>query len=624
MIVKQSTQASRQFRELGLFGWFFETNYSFDAQSELRTMQEALRSSLSASEIVAKNHACSSTGTICHFADGGIAAIVGYPCWHASHLTKIAREKDQASALALAYTEHGSKFLDMLRGAFSFIIIHPQKHTLLAGIDRLGQFPLYYAKKRDGVIVGSSANSVLAHSAVNRELLEQGIYDYVYFHMVPSPVSIFQDLQKLPAGHYLEFNNGKAKINNYWRPKFEESSHAGFDQMAEEMRQLLRDSVRRSIHNQIAVGAFLSGGLDSSTVTGLLAELSQNTSRAYSIGFSAKGYDEMAYARITAKHFGVDLHEYYVTPEDVVDALPSIATSYDEPFGNSSALPTYFCARFAAEDGIQRLLAGDGGDEIFAGNERYAKQAIFEAYGKIPSFIRSDLLEPLLNSLPCRLPLIGKARSYVHQANIPLPDRLETYNVLHRHEPAEIFSNDFLAQVAVDIPLKLEQAIYNAPAEASTLNRMLYLDWQFTLADNDLRKVSHMCALAGVEVVYPMLDDKLVQFSCRLPGNWKLKDRKLRYFYKEALRNWLPRETINKKKKGFGLPFGVWMQTHKPLQELAYDNLLKLKKRAYFKSEFIDNAIDLHRNEHASYYGELIWILMVLELWMEQQQTSIK
>ncbi len=150
---------------------------------------------------------------------------------------------------------------------------------------------------------------------------------------------------------------------------------------------------------------------------------------------------------------------------------------------------------------------------------------------------------------------------------------------------------------------------------------MLYLDWQYTLADNDLRKVSHMCALAGVEVVYPMLDDNLVNFSCQIPSNWKIKDRDLRHFYKQSLTGWLPDATINKKKQGFGLPFGVWMETHKPLQEMAYENLLKLKKRPYFKPEFIDHTIDLHRNQHAAYYGELIWILMVLEMWIDAHIT---
>ena len=203
------------------------------------------------------------------------------------------------------------------------------------------------------------------------------------------------------------------------------------------------------------------------------------------------------------------------------------------------------------------------------------------------------------------------------RANVPLPDRLQSYNFLNRHRPEEIFASDFLAQISTASPSSLLQQVYHRPTDTSTLNRMLYLDWQFTLADNDLRKVSHMCAVAGVDVTFPMLDDKLVEFACQIPGSWKIKGKNLRHFYKKALHNWLPDETINKKKQGFGLPFGVWMQSHHPLQELAYDNLLKLKTRQWLNPAFIDKLIDLHRNGHAAYYGELIWVLTVLELWLD-------
>ncbi len=350
----------------------------------------------------------------------------------------------------------------------------------------------------------------------------------------------------------------------------------------------------------------------------MMSEVAEREVEAFSIGFAAEGYDEMPYARITAKHFGVKLHEYYVTPEDVVEALPKVAISYDEPFGNSSALPAYFCAKFAKENGIDRLLAGDGGDELFAGNERYAKQAIFQAYYHLPEWARQRILEPLANILPNSPQIFSKIQSYITQANIPLPDRLQTYNFLHRHNPTEIFSADFLAGVDCNIPLAYQRSTYHSLDNASALSRMLYLDWQYTLADNDLRKVSHMCAMAGIEVAYPMLDDELVSFSCRIPDKWKLENQKLRHFFKESLRDWLPRETINKKKQGFGLPFGIWMRTHRPLQELAYDSLTSLKNRHYFNAEFIDHVIALHRHGHASYYGELVWILTILELWMTE------
>ena len=224
-----------------------------------------------------------------------------------------------------------------------------------------------------------------------------------------------------------------------------------------------------------------------------------------------------------------------------------------------------------------------------------------------------------MRALPGGLPLVGKANSYIAQANTPLPDRLQSYNFLHRHLEADIFDPDFLAHVNPNVPLELQRDIYRRPGEGTDLNRMLYLDWQITLADNDLRKVSQMCALAGVDVVYPMLDNSLLDFSCQVPSKWKIKGNDLRHFYKFALRKWLPQQTISKDKQGFGLPFGVWMRTYNPLKEMAYDHLGALKQRGIIRADFIDRAIEMHQSEHAAYYGELVWILAVFEMWFSAQ-----
>lgn len=601
-----------------LAGWLDQSDTEQDAESALSKMRQASHSSLISDKICTPSVSCVTTDHIYHDAQSFTVAITGNPRWTNNTLNQLASQKGHAHALLSAYQQQDTNFLSELSGDFSFVLVNHKNHLVIAGTDRMGQCPLYYSLNNSGVVFGSSVSIVLAHPSVERKIQPQGIYDYVYFHMVPSPHSIFTGVNKLPAGHIVSIQNGSAKVSNYWQPQFSETIDSSFSEMGNQLRSELKKSVKRSMSSDISVGAFLSGGLDSSSVTGMLAEASEQQAQAFSIGFSAEGYDEMEFARITANHFGVKLHEYYVTPEDVVDALPLVAASYDEPFGNSSALPAYFCAKLAAENGIQRLLAGDGGDEIFAGNERYIKQNVFEAYRKIPRGLRRGIIEPITRKLPKSIPIFGKANSYLDQANTPLPDRLQSYNFLHRHKPNEIFCDDFVRQISVSIPLELQRDTYQRPVDALILNRMLYTDWQYTLADNDLRKVSHMCALAGVDVAYPMLDDDLVAFSCEIPSNWKIKGKDLRHFYKQSLTNWLPNETIHKKKQGFGLPFGVWMKTHKPLQEMAYDNMLALKQRGFFRPEFIDQAIDLHRNQHAAYYGELVWILTVLELWMSK------
>jgi asparagine synthase (glutamine-hydrolysing) len=329
----------------------------------------------------------------------------------------------------------------------------------------------------------------------------------------------------------------------------------------------------------------------------------------------------MQYARITAKHFATDHHEYYVTPDDVVSAIPQIAAAYDQPFGNSSAVPTLCCARLAKEDGIERLIGGDGGDELFGGNERYAKQYVFSLYEHIPASLREGLVGPLLRGVPTAngFSLLRKAKSYVEQASVAMPARLETYNLLDRIGRERIFTAPFLHAVDSHAPLMHIEQIYHRAEAQSLINRMLALDLRITLADNDLPKVKGMCALAGIDVTFPLLADEVVSFSARLAPELKLKGTKLRFFFKEALRGFLPEAIITKQKHGFGLPFGPWLTRHKPLQKIVAENLESLKDRAIIRSSFIDELTAQHLAEHAGYYGTLVWILVMLEQWMQKR-----
>jgi asparagine synthase (glutamine-hydrolysing) len=547
-------------------------------------------------------------------ADGLRIAMHGRPQWRSRDLAELARSEGLEAALGQAYRTHGRNLFEFIAGDFALVVADTARGRVLCGVDRMGRQQLYHAENGGQLGVGSTAEATLNAAGAERRLSNQNLFHYLYFHMVPAPGTAFEGVGKLPAAHSLTWSAGRQEVAPYWVPEFREPASAS----TQDLMGHLRKAVER-VANGEAIGAFLSGGLDSSTVSGLLAQLRPGEADTFSIGFDAKGYDEMAYARCAVNHFNTRAHEYYVTPDDVVRMVPKIAAAYDEPFGNSSALPAWFCARMAADEGITHLLAGDGGDELFAGNERYARQGVFERWGRIPTGVRRGLLEPVLTRLPGRPAFLRKARSYVEQARTPLPDRLQSYNFLHRIDPAIMLADDFLASVDLEAPLDLQRTIYHRPAGASELNRMMYLDWQITLADNDLRKVARMCELAGVEVSFPMLDDDLVEYSLRVPSALKLRNGRLRHFYKEAMEGFLPREIIDKKKHGFGLPFGVWMSSHEPLRDLAYDSLSSLKGRGYVRSDFIDGAIRLHREGHAGYYGELIWVLMMLELWLESR-----
>jgi asparagine synthase (glutamine-hydrolysing) len=457
------------------------------------------------------------------------------------------------------------------------------------------------------------------------DLDPQALFDYLYFHCIPSPRTIFKDVYRLPPGHYASFENGQVTVAPYWQPVFAAPREAvSFEKLKQEFRLHLRESVARQLDGS-KPACFLSGGTDSSTVAGMIREASGQQPASYSIGFEAEGYDEMAYARIAARRFDTEHHEYYVTPQDLVDSIPSVAAHYDQPFGNSSALPAYYCARMAHDNGVSKLLAGDGGDELFGGNSRYAKQRIFGWYQHLPAALRSGLMEPLFeSSWASNTRLLSKGSSYIEQAKVPMPARLQMYNLLLRLDPQQVLTPGFLERIDRRSPDRHQQSVWDQVGQASELNRTLAFDWRYTLGESDLPKVRETTALAGVRVGFPMLDQALLDFSLRLPDDYKLKGLKLRWFFKEALRGFLPDEILVKKKQGFGLPFGVWLMRHPGLMSLARESLLSLGQRGIVRPDFIQGLIHTHLPAHPGYYGEMVWILMMLEQWLLQRAPAYR
>ena len=544
--------------------------------------------------------------------DGLELVLLGRARWQGRATDRVALEE-----LARCFRRDGPAFLGGLRGQFLVCVLdHPHARGLVA-IDRTGTYPLAHARHREGLVFGTDARDVARHPAIRATVSKQAIFSYLYAHMVPSPDTVFDGVAKLQPGQYLAFGGGGIQVGTYWRMPYENGRNARFDERAETFRRLLRQGVARCI-DDAPFGCFLSGGTDSSTVCGLIAGQSPRPAQAYSIGFDVPGFDETDYARIAARHFGSDLHEHYVTPAEVCVAIPRVAAAYDEPFGNASAVPALICAQRAARDGIGVLLAGDGGDEIFGGNARYAKQKVFELYSRLPGGLRRQLIEPLLLHTPlfARGPL-AKLRSYVAQARVPLPDRLETYNFLERAALGEVFAPDFLDAVDPLRPIEIARRSYAEAPAGQAVNAMMHLDLKQTLADSDLRKVVRMCELAGVEVRFPLLDDDLVEFAAGLPEHWKVRRMRLRWFFKQALKDFLPGAILSKSKHGFGLPFGLWMRTDPGLQALAYDSLQQLKRRHIIQPAYLDLLRGHHRSGHASYYGVMIWILMMLEQWLQ-------
>lgn len=525
-----------------------------------------------------------------------------------------------AKEIITQYEQQGHSFLANLKGQFILSLIDKIQDSCLIANDTMATFPLFHTLSSEGQLTFSNHLGLITNSpSAKFEINPQAIYDYIYFHMIPSPITIFKNIFKLEPKQCLLFQKDQYSVETYAPTVFNENNSRSEDELAQDIFNTLDKSVQDCLTDSEKTGCFLSGGLDSSAVTGMLAKNSSNKAKSFSIGFPVAQYNEIDYARTAAKKFNTTQYEYFIQPEDVTNILHEVVASMDEPFGNSSIIPVYYCAKLAKENGVNHLLAGDGGDEIFAGNTRYSRQQVFEYYLKLPVFMRKKIIEPLADNSFFNSNFIGrKVKSYVSQAKISLPERLETYNFLHINSPDTVFSQHFLAQINQDSPTKLLKKTYDHPENTSTLNRILYLDWKHTLADNDLRKVNMMCELADIDVSYPMLSEDMIELSRQIPSTLKLTPKKLRYLYKKAMDGFLPDSIINKPKHGFGLPFGIWTQTDKELQKIAYTSIEQLKKHNIFSEQFLADTIKNHQTVHASFYGELIWILMILGLWLDQ------
>ena len=553
--------------------------------------------------------------------DAGLC--VGRPRFADPSLADLAAREGAQAAWQQAWLRCGALAPAQVTGDFA-VALRDELGRVFMAVDRFATRTLCY-RVDGGQLRFAERADALADGAA--DLDPQALFDYLFFHVIPSPRTVFSGIHRLPPGHCAVFENGQLTVQAYWTAAFDEQHGRPFAELRDEFRSLIEDGVRTQMAgvDPARVGCFLSGGTDSSTVAGMFGRVAGRAARTYSIGFDAAGYDEMEFARIASRHFGTEHHEYYVTPDDLVRGIPTVAAAYDQPFGNSSALPAYCCAQFARADGVERMLAGDGGDELFGGNTRYAMQRIFGWYDAVPSALRTHLMEPLLRQPAAgKVRLLRRAAGYVTQAKVPLPDRLQMFNLLLRLGVDQVLAPGFLRRVDLEGPARDQREVWASVRMGSPVNRLLAFDWRYTLAENDLPKVCRTAALAGVEVGFPFLDDALLAFSLRLPSEYKLKRLTLRWFFKEALRGFLPDEIIAKKKHGFGLPFGHWATQHAALKRLAEESLASLAQRGIVRPDFMRTLVSERLAEAPGYYGEMVWILMMLEQWLQAHAPDFR
>jgi len=528
---------------------------------------------------------------------------------HADLVDPLPVHETPAALLARLYEEHGDDFAKDLHGWFGIILYDHQQGRLKAWTDHFGVRRLVYSQIRSGLAIASDLRLLLRFLDPSAEIDPVAILEYLQYSCIPAPRTIYKGCSRLQPGHYISNHQPPTTIH-YWDMTYNIAPSKSKETWAHETEAAIREAVSRHIKTTnpaSQIGCFLSGGTDSSSVSGLVGKLTEKPPRTFSIGFDDPRYNEIYYARVAARHFAADHHEYFVKPQDILDLLPKAAAAYDEPFGNSSIIPAYYCARMAADNGVTHMLAGDGGDELFGGNQRYADDRIFRRYNQLPRWLQRGLT----------LAPVEKARRYARRAAIPLPDRWHSYDFISTVPLQDVFSAELLASLDGCHPLAASRLHYRKAATDDALNRWLYLDVKITLTDNDLRKVTPMTELAGTTVRYPLLDPRLAEFSGTIPPDLKVRGTQLRYLFKKALSELLPAEVIKKKKHGFGLPFSVWLGENEALKQFALDTIgsRAFRQRGYFRQDLIDRLWSQYQTEHPIFYGDVLWLFLMLELW---------
>ncbi len=514
---------------------------------------------------------------------------------------------------------------DGFRGKFAMVNIDAETGSLQAFTDPMRQIALFALETPDVVAVATDLRLLTQLPGWTPQLSPQAIYHHLNFSYIPTPFTIYENVRKIPPGTRLIADKTGVRLKRYWQPSYPADLGGSEDVLAKQLRECLVSVIGDHTAPGHHPACFLSGGTDSSTITSILAKTAgpENT-HAFSIGFSERDFDELDYAETAATAFDVDHHQRRIDAEETIAAIDLLVDAFDEPFGNSSAVPTFYCADLAKREGFGCLIAGDGGDEIFGGNERYAKDYYFQHYHGLPSPMKAmgDLLRQSLKPIDRRF--ANKIKNFLHRGALANPERFYTDDSF-----ASDFYNDLLTPTFRQAcPKRSSLAIlddhYDASDAKAELNRLMYIDLQMAIADNDLTKVNRSAKAAGISVLYPYLTPDLVQLMGRMPVELKVKRTIKRYLFKKAAKPLLPEAILAKKKQGFGLPFGHWFRHDPKIRSFLGDILLSQScmKRGYLEGNFLRSILDRHQEGVWDYSNEL-WLLLMLELWHQRHFDNL-
>src|SRR5580700_1546014 len=511
------------------------------------------------------------------------------------------------------YEDLGADCVNRLRGMFAFALYDSRRGKLLIARDRLGKKPVHYAFAGGRLLFGSEIKSILAVAPELANVNNEALLQYMYFGYIPDPLTAFLPIQKLPPGHLLEFEAGQVHVRQYWNlPEYGTHQPRSEEECLEELEWRLTEAVRIRLISDVPLGALLSGGTDSSTVVALMARAGSKPVKTFSIGFSHDDFNEAHYARIVAKHFNTEHHELVLEP-NVLETVETLTTSLEEPFGDSSMLPTYYVSCMARKH-VTVALSGDGGDEIFAGYDRYGINLRRQVFERVPSWARHLYRAQIYPVLPKNM----RGRKFSYNVSLPWRERyvdgISFIPAFERDLP--ILSDEFRESVGpVGNPEEVMYRYFEQAPAKDPISQMLYVDTKTYMVADILTKVDRMSMATSLEVRVPILDHEFVEWVTGLPVDWKLRGRQQKYILRKlAERVRVPHEALYRPKQGFAMPLVHWIRHE--LKELILSVLLEPRtlQRGYFDPAGVRRLLDEHFRGHRDHSAGL-WRLLMLELW---------